>query len=233
MKKIYSISSLLLSTFVLSQVGINTDQPTRTLHVEGNLKVAEIDDVSNLSNYSKVLVSDADGNVDYVNRKDLLPKFEGAINKEVINAIYSNTTSNGIPANQVTCGKFAFNFANDPKSPISFKPAENPGNTIRVFVSMEQNYVYNGPGFQFFQGTSSNSAATNYFEFIVNKTDSTKDTWNVFRSFAEGALELQEQNIFYFQYPNDPYFYRLIVYKVENVIGSTSSFDFVIACEKF
>lgn len=69
MKKIYLPLFLLFFTSGFAQVGINTQSPTRTLDVNGNARIRNIDLQTTAPNF--VVVSDADGNIRKVNPSDL------------------------------------------------------------------------------------------------------------------------------------------------------------------
>lgn len=230
MKNILVLIAAITSQYVVAQygnVGINTTNPSRTLDINGNLKISKLTDVSEDGGYSKILTADGIGNVDYIVRADLLPaKDIYTSNKEVINNLYSNTQEAGILNKEIKCGKFKFAFGDTTESYIKFALIDKPSAPISIYMSMEQNY--SDGGFQFFQGTSSNN--TTPFVFTV-------DNYNTFQDFASGNLANREQNIMHFQFPNDQYFYRLTVYRVTQsiTVGTTTSnsFNFVTSCEKF
>lgn len=69
MKKIIFI--LFISSNLLAQVGINTTAPTRVLDVNGNMRLRNSTDKSSDVLYDRVLVSDSNGNIDYVQKKTL------------------------------------------------------------------------------------------------------------------------------------------------------------------
>ena len=222
-KKGIILTCLVLSQNSIAQVGIDTNTPTRALDINGNLKIREISDESDNGQYTKVLVTNADGNVDYIYKKDLLPATdEFTSNKEVINNIYSNNVQLGIDTKVITCGKFQFSFSSESDSKIRFNLTEKPSENIDIYMSMEQNWT--GSGFQFYQGTSSSN--TTAFKFTT--TD-----WNTPKEFASANLAEFEQNVMYFQYPKDPSFYRLTIYRVNHTVNKENTWSFVSACEKF
>ncbi|SFN31236.1 hypothetical protein SAMN05421738_11040 [Algoriella xinjiangensis] len=216
-------TGLIFSITSYAQVGVNTNTPTRSLDINGHLKIRETVDESENGEYSKILVTDNDGNIDFIYKKDLLPvSDEFTSDKVVINNIYMNTTSAGIPSKKITCGKFEFSFNGDSNSKIQFNLVQAPTQNVSIYMSMEQNYDPNG--FQFYQGTSKSN---------INPFIFTTSNWSTAQPFAEAGLADFEQNIMYFQYPNDPDFYRLTVYKVKHTINNGSTWSFVSACEKF
>lgn len=216
-------TGLIFSITSYAQVGINTNTPTRSLDINGHLKIRETVDESENGEYSKILVTDNDGNIDFIYKKDLLPvSDEFTSDKVVINNIYSNTSEAGIPSKKINCGKFEFSFGDTAQSRIYFNLTEAPTQDVSVYMSMEQNYATNG--FQFYQGTGPNN--TNAFIF-------TTSNWNIPKEFASANLADFEQNVMHFQYPNDSDFYRLTVYKVKHTINNVSTWSFVSACGKF
>lgn len=64
-KKIKSFVFLLTIGVLNAQVGINTETPTRTLDVNGDLRLRSTVDKTTDPAYNRVLIKDADGNVDY------------------------------------------------------------------------------------------------------------------------------------------------------------------------
>ncbi|UOU99806.1 hypothetical protein MUU74_07605 [Chryseobacterium daecheongense] len=60
-----------VSVFCNAQVGINTTTPSRTVDVNGALRVRTQTDQSSNSSYDNVLISDANGNVDYIKKNVL------------------------------------------------------------------------------------------------------------------------------------------------------------------
>lgn len=76
MKNLIYMLVLLVSSNVLSQVGVNTQNPTRDLDINGNLRIANTTLKTEESNYNKVLVTDKNGNVDYWDKNKLLAKME-------------------------------------------------------------------------------------------------------------------------------------------------------------
>jgi hypothetical protein len=211
----------------LNRVGINTTNPQRTLHVEGNLRVSDGKNHSQNSAYSNVLVIDQNGNVDHVLRDDFLPPPDPYTSqKEVKNSIYNKKTDEASPDKIVTCGKFVFLFEQDgAQTDFRFRLKDKPSTNIEVYVSMEQNWAPDD-GFQFYQGRTSTDADP----FLFTITDSTAaNYWSKNQDFASSNVADYEQNTIHFQYPNDAAFYRLSIYKVKH----SDSWDFVTACEKF
>lgn len=218
---------LLVATFSLisiqsyTQVGVNVSQPTRTLHINGNLRVSNLQNVSEDAAFEKILVTDANGNVDYALRSSFLPNTGvGAVDKESYIEIYNNNNASGLPERRLKCGKFFFIFETGADSNIKFGINEKPATNVNIYMNMEQNW---NNGFQFYQGTNSTNGVNAPFTF-------TTSNYNVAQEFKSARLDSYEQNVMTFQYPGDADIYRLTIYKVQH---TSSSYDFVSACEKF
>ncbi|SHM65259.1 hypothetical protein [Chryseobacterium polytrichastri] len=63
--------TLVINSFINAQVGINTTTPSRTLDLNGTLRVRTQTDQSANTSFNNVLIADTNGNVDYV-KKNLL-----------------------------------------------------------------------------------------------------------------------------------------------------------------
>lgn len=227
-KKFILMCGLLFSEVFYAQVGINTSNPTRTLHIAGDLKIRQLQDESEKLSYDRILAKDGDGNVDYVLKTNLLPSTTDPdeANKEAYSQLFNMSTENGNSGKILQCGKFYFLFDDGVDSRIKFRLVDEPASNVDIFMSMEQNW--DGNGFQFFQGHAYNDSATTPFVF-------TPENYNVPQEFAEANVADSEQNVMHFQYPNDPNFYRLTIYRVRQKIGTPTvlSWDFAATCEKF
>lgn len=223
------IGSVFFVVSIYSQVGINTATPTKMLHVQGNMRVRDLTNQSDAKTYDRILITDANGNIDYATKSAMIPlSFSGAPYDKISQAqIYNMTTNAGNNTKHLKCGKFEFRFntgsgtTDSNETPIQFRLAADPGGSVSVYMSMEQNW--NPNGYQFYQG----NAVGNNNPYIFNSGN-----WNDFINFNSANLASGEQNVMHFQYPNDLDFYRLTIYKItQNVSGS--SYDFASVCEKF
>ncbi|WP_312768120.1 hypothetical protein [Epilithonimonas sp.] len=227
-KFILRIGIVFFPLFINAQVGINTSTPTRTLHVVGDLRIRQLNDESDKADYDRILVQDQDGNIDYTTKSNLLPTGSDPdeANKEAYSQLFNEITENGNPSKILKCGKFYFLFDSGSDSRIKFRLVDEPASSVDIFMSMEQNW--DGNGFQFFQGHASNDSAATPFVF-------TPENYNVPQEFAEANVADSEQNVMHFQYPDDPNFYRLTIYRVRQKVGipTVLSWDFAATCEKF
>lgn len=210
---------LLFATTMSAQVGINTKTPQSTLHVEGNMRVRELNDKSQAPAYDKILVVNANGKVDYIDKKDLRPiGDEFTSDKQVLNNIYTTTNGKADDSKFVSCGKFDFAFRNAGSAiNIQYKLTNDPVNDVTVYMTLEQNWKTDGYEFQAPQTGKTFSSNTNSF---VNLP------------ISGAGIVNGELNILYLLYPGDRDLYRLTFYRLDQ---STSplTYDFVTACEKF
>ena len=217
--KLISLALLLFATTMSAQVGINTKTPQSTLHVEGNMRVRELNDKSQAPAYDKLLVVNANGKVDYIDKKDLRPiGDEFTSDKQVLNNIYTTTNGKADDSKFVSCGKFDFAFRNAGSAiNIQYKLTNDPVNDVTVYMTLEQNWKPNGYEFQAPQTGEKFSSNTNSF---VNLP------------ISGAGIVNGELNILYLLYPGDRDLYRLTFYRLDQ---STSplTYDFVTACEKF
>lgn len=103
MKKKFRLLCLIL-LFSLSahsqQVGINTATPTKTLDINGSVRIRSTSDKSSDTNYDKVIVTDINGNVDHVTKSSLNQKYVQLFNLSTIPSVLNN--SNTVPSTITT-----------------------------------------------------------------------------------------------------------------------------------
>ena len=106
--KIYITLILNLFTiiFLNPQVGINTNQPTRALDVNGDLRIRELKLVNKDANYNNIVVVNQDGEVEKYDKIEIT----NAISDLTVETkeLYFATTPDGTKI--VPCGKFNFRF---------------------------------------------------------------------------------------------------------------------------
>lgn len=215
MKKQLCLIIILLCADTYSQIGIGVNNPTRMLHVNGDIKIRNLSFKASDPNYSRVLAIDNQGNIDYIDKTSILPESNGNINKIVVNNTY--TTSGGTPLNSqiLKCGKFEFSFiSNNNTGDVRFRLTDAPAQTVRVYTTFEQNWT--GNGFQY-QAKSTPKEFTTENNFIDVPFD------------GQARIENGEYNELYFSYPKEQDFYRVSFYRVQQ----NSTTYWVTACEKF
>ncbi|MDM1061787.1 hypothetical protein HXZ62_04295 [Empedobacter falsenii] len=218
-----SLATLLSTTTMFAQVGINTDTPQRTLDVNGNLRIRTLSDKSQTLSYNKILVINNNGDVDYINKSDLKPiGDEFTSDKQVLNNIYTTNDGRADDSKFVSCGKFDFAFKNTSTTgtgtSIQFrlKTAPTGANQVTVYTTLEQNWETNGYEFQ---SPESGRTFTSSNTFIDLPT-------------SGAGIVSGELNILYLLYPGDSDLYRLTFYRL-NQNTTPLTYDFVTACEKF
>lgn len=190
-------------------MGVGTENPTRTLHVQGDAQVKGLQSTTSGA-YNEMLVSDADGNIEYANLWTVNPT-----RKRVWHLQYLGTGTAGraISANILQAGRFEFRFENVPTGDdhgrIQFRLATNPGQTVRVYINMEENwgdgtippdgYEYSAPpvGLEF---TTTGDNAWNNWRYPINQSQS--------------RIATGEMNELYLSYPNENAFYRVLIYRM-------------------
>ena len=223
MKKYNLLTSLLVSGLAFAQtgnVGIGTQNPSRNLHVEGDLRIRNLENKAADATYTRVLAVDNNGNIDYVNKSSLLPDMTGEIQKTVINNEYTTTGNTPTNTNTLKCGRFEFAFISDSTTGlVRFRLNQAPATNVNVYTTFEQNFApFNtSDGFQFEASTSPRTITTS----------------NAFIDVPVGSTQAQivngEYNELYITYPGDAVFYRVSFYRV-NQNGKT---HWVNACETF
>ena len=226
-----SLTTLLLSTTMFAQVGINTSTPQRMLDVVGNVRLRNLVDKSETPAYNKILVVNNNGDIDYINKSDLRPAGdEFTSDKQVLNNIYTTTDARADDTKFVSCGEFDFAFRNrTPRGTnlnIQYRLKVTPASTspVIVYTTLEQNWEATTP-------TDTNGGYE--FEASISGRTFTSTTNNFANLPNNGAgIVSGELNILYLLYPGDTDLYRLTFYRLnQNTIDPT--YDFVTACEKF
>ncbi len=208
---------LMLGSISYAQVGIGTLTPQRTLHVEGNAQVRDLKDKLADRTYTKVLVVNNEGDIDYSTIDQLLPPVvPGNDTKKAVNNYYAKPGKQPIDSNTVGCGKFEFAYiTNGTLGNVRFRLKQAPTENVEVYTTFEQNYSPNG--FQF-EADPSPRTLTPANEFIDLPASST-----------EARIVSGEYNELYISYPKDSEFYRVSFYVIEQD-GLTR---WITTCENF
>ncbi|HAR73736.1 MAG TPA: hypothetical protein DCR77_10085 [Flavobacteriaceae bacterium] len=106
MKNILLCLCIFISTDLFSQVGINTNQPTRNLDINGEARVRDLKKVT-IADYPDVLVTDINGNIEKHSAQAIID----AISDLTVETkeLYFDTTPDGTKI--VPCGRFNFRFS--------------------------------------------------------------------------------------------------------------------------
>ncbi|MDM1299887.1 hypothetical protein HXZ94_15430 [Empedobacter falsenii] len=114
MKKILFYIFIFISSTLFSQVGVNTDQPTRALDINGDLRIRDLKKVT-ITDYPDVLVTDVDGNIEKHSAQAIID----AISDLTVETkeLYFDSSPDGTKI--VPCGRFNFRFSNTTKPQMS------------------------------------------------------------------------------------------------------------------
>lgn len=96
MKKTLLFATVLGGFFASAQVGINTQQPTETLDVNGTLRVRSLGNGSSSATYDQVLVMKADGTIGKASRSSLGGSSSSALIKTTAEPIGVNCMTGGL-----------------------------------------------------------------------------------------------------------------------------------------
>jgi len=212
------------------RLGIGTENPERTLHVEGGAQIKGLE-VPTSGEYSRVLMSDSEGNIEYTNLWSVTPT-----TKRIWHQQYS-TTGNVQYADEtkiLDTGRFRFrlvrasqNANNDNSGLIQLSLSKDPGEPVMLYLNHEENYEYgNTPdGFQF------------NVPPIGIAFDSTN--WSEWRyptsgGASQAAMIVGEMNEIFLSYPGENAFYRVLFYRM-NTTGQTgpTNSTWIITVEEF
>ncbi|SKC06067.1 hypothetical protein SAMN05660477_02712 [Soonwooa buanensis] len=218
-KKLKSFVLLLTIGVLNAQVGINTTTPTRTLDVNGDLRLRSTVDKATDPAYNRVLVKDVDGKVDYWTKQEVLNKIEALY---VVNKKFTASKTGPDPATIVACGKFEFRY-NSPVMPQIRLATAGTGST-RIYYNRIRKRDSSANGFTTETGRSFNSnqyvtiPRANTWQNIGASSDSTGNFTN--NTFDE----------YYITYPGDTNMYR-VTFLARNAGGGNVNYSMV--CEKF
>ena len=197
------ILNLFAIIFLNAQVGVNTNQPTRALDINGDLRIRELKLVNKDANYNNIVVVNQDGEVEKYDKIEIT----NAISDLTVETkeLYFATTPDGTKI--VPCGKFNFRFSSStiPEiAPISDLAASTPVYFMRI-----RKYESNQRAV-----TQGNTTIKNSKTFSVLDREYKLD-------------QVSEYNI---SYPGDNNLYR-VIFLARKMTTTTNSYS--IVCEKF
>ncbi len=203
--KIYITLILNLFTiiFLNAQVGINTNQPTRALDVNGDLRIRELKLVNKDANYNNIVVVNQDGEVEKYDKIEIT----NAISDLTVETkeLYFATTPDGTKI--VPCGKFNFRFSSSTIPEIA--PISDLAASTSVYFMRIRKYESNQRAV-----TQGNTTIKNSKTFSVLDREYKLD-------------QVSEYNI---SYPGDNNLYR-VIFLARKMTTTTNSYS--IVCEKF
>lgn len=211
MKKYITSIVLIVSTSMFAQVGIGTETPTRLLDINGNLRVANLQDKTNSADYTYVLAADDDNNIDKVSIPAIIEDATKQV--QIVKNIYNATTTDNTRI--VQCGKLSFRLEN---SKIYMKLNNEPTSAI--------SFVYGSKRW----GAISASTTTGYSYSNLTLNFSTAD-WNTYKNI-DTTFSLREGAFvnYHFIVPGDGDMYRITASQLKND-DKTSNYSLI--CERF
>lgn len=221
--KIKILIALIAGINVFSQVGINTQDPTETLDVIGNLRVRTLEKKSDDSDYQKVLVTNSTGKVEYWDKSAILNEMKGT---EIENKImYFSTSPSGDVI--VPCGKFKLRYSLNTEPQI--KLVDPPSSSQTIYFSRIRK-VNSGDN-SFLATNGKRSIRTN--ETVSINTNNNWANIGYVSNLTEGTggkYAINYLDEYYMSYPGDNYIYR-ITFLARTMSSDANSYSML--CEKF
>ena len=198
MKKILFYICIFISTNLFSQVGINTNQPTRVLDIDGDLRVRDLKKVT-IADYPDVLVTDVNGNIE----KHSAQAIVDAISDLTVETkeLYFNSSPDGTKI--VPCGRFNFRFSNTTKPQIS--SVSNLALATTIYYLSQRKYDSN--------------------QKVVLSTSKSIQTIAGFVDL-DSTYALNNVGEYYMSFPGDNNFYR-VVFLARKMNASQNSYSII------
>lgn len=223
--KIKILIALIIGINVFSQVGINTQQPTKTLDINGDLRVRNLEKKSADPNYNKVLVTNANGDIEFWDKAAIQTEMKGT---EVENKImyFSSSPSGDLV---VPCGKFKLRYSSNTEPQIQLVTA--PTSTQTIFFSRIRKV--NSSDNTFGAANSKRSIRTNETVSIA-----TNNNWVNIGSVSNltdangGKYAVDYLDEYYMSFPGENYLYR-ITFLARKMATTPAANSYSMLCEKF
>lgn len=219
MKNILILIALSFGILISAQVGIGNSDPVRTLDITGNLNVRNVEYKNADPNYKNVLVTNADGEIEFWDKQDIKDKMDDMY---VVNKKFSVSTTGPDTDLVVPCGKFQLRY-NSPVMP-QIKLLTPTGSATTIYYNRIRKRNSSSDGFSTDNGRSLKTNQTvsinsrNSWVNIGKSTDATGD-------FSNNTLDE-----YYITYPGDKNLYR-ITFLARTAGGGNISYSMV--CERF
>lgn len=209
MKKVLIILFSSASLILYCQVGIGTTTPTRSLDIDGNLRVRVLTDKSTDNTYNKVIVSNVNGDLDSWDKASLKNTIKelAVENKKIV--YFSSSPNVG---SIMSCGKMQYRFG---AGPLPQMRLVTPANATLYYNRMHKvNSAVNS-------FSTPNNVASN-----LTAAYTTANNWvTLDTTYTNNTL-----NEFYMTYPGDNNLYR-VTFLARNL--TATDFFYSMVCEKF
>lgn len=194
-------------------VGINTENPTRKLEVNGDFRVTTLPDVTGNANYSKIISTDKNnGNVDNLTASSFM---QSEVNQvEVKRSIYLASAPDD--AKECSCGDITFRIN-------SSDMAEMKLNSDKIFTSL------NTTAFELDYGIK--RWTSTYYNYFNDTTYFTNLNYSTYQSLDPELFNSNNTvRIYTIILPKQNNLYRLTLSRLAN---TSSIHTFGLICEKF
>ena len=230
--KIISAFFLILNVFSYAQVGINTSSPTKTLDVNGSLRVRSTTYKETDVNYTKVLAVNSTGDTDFLTKDYIKTRMSDGVLENKI--MYFSTTPSGNTI--VPCGRFQlrFNTSTDPQIRLN-KPT---GSDVDIYYTRIRKLNNSGGLFTEDIGRSlrTNETITISGSANTNNESNWKDIGIVSNPPTENKAIKYDVNTldeYYISYPGIPNIYRVtFLARTMTQPSQAETYSYTMICEK-
>lgn len=225
MKKIYIALIGFFSLALNAQVGINTDTPTRTLDVNGNLRIRETENKNLDPDYNKVLVTNANGEIEFWDKANLQQRINDIYTEGKKNTVSSLTTDR---TKKIKCGKFEFGYSDSSTLIPQIRLATAPKSNVTVYYNRIRERNNSGSVFTLETGRS---LITNQ-SFIFGTANNFANIGGSVNGDTTGNYNVDTLDVYYISYPGDANIYR-VTFLARRANSTASNVNYSMICEIF
>ncbi|MFV0193628.1 hypothetical protein OBJ98_12320 [Empedobacter falsenii] len=187
-------------------MGINTEDATRPVDVNGNMRVTGFTNKASDNSYKKVLAADANGNVDAIAREGGSIIVTPELQVEVARQIYLGTTADA--SKEVVIGKFKFTIRNG-RAAVALSSAPTGNVTIQYGLKrLERRTNLTG-------GASYNTGNGDYYYTNETKTF-TRINFSDYQDVINRDFYKREFYRMHLIFPGEKDFYKVTFFRLQN-----------------
>ncbi|MFV0180302.1 hypothetical protein OBK28_12115 [Empedobacter falsenii] len=187
-------------------MGINTEDATRPVDVNGNMRVTGFTNKASDNSYKKVLAADANGNVDAIAREGGSIIVTPELQVEVARQIYLGTTADA--SKEVVIGKFKFTIRNG-RAAVALSSAPTGNVTIQYGLKrLERRTNLTG-------GASYNTGNGDYYYTNETKTFTTSN-FSDYQDVINRDFYKREFYRMHLIFPGEKDFYKVTFFRLQN-----------------